>query len=99
MLTVICCYHGNIHAVQSQASRRSEVAWLRLPAELYPCGGVCVRQAAAVVAAGERAEVVQRLHSGQRAGDHGDGAGRRIVGRAPQRQRVVRWAGEAQRVV
>lgn len=55
-----------------------------------------------VRATAKRAEVVQRLHAGQRVGDHGDGAGRHqgdVVGRAPQRERIVRRARQAQRVV
>lgn len=78
--------------------------WLiqRGPAELYPCGGVAVGQVGAVLAATKSIEIVQRLHPGQRVGDHGDGAGRHqwdVVGRPAQSEGVVGGAREAQRVV
>lgn len=57
---------------------------------------------AGVVLRVERAVGVQRLHRCQRVGDHGDGFWRHerdVVGGAAQRERVVRRAGEPERVV
>lgn len=71
-------------------------------AELYPGGGVSVRDVCAVLAPAEGVKRVQRLHARERVGDHGDGVGgheRDVVGGAAERERVVGRAGEPQRVV
>lgn len=71
-------------------------------AELYSGGGVSVGNVCAVLASAEGVERVERLHTRERVWDHGDGVGgheRDVVGRPAQRERVVRRAGEPQRVV
>ena len=71
-------------------------------AELYSGGGVSVWYVCAVLASAEGVECVQRLHARERVGDHGDGVGGHewdVVGRPAERERVVRRAGEPQRVV
>ncbi|KAG7259438.1 hypothetical protein CRUP_002060, partial [Coryphaenoides rupestris] len=74
---------------------------------LYPGGGVWVWQRVVVPGGGGRGgegaeAVVQGLHGAQGAGDHGDGVGRHqrhVVGRPPQRQRVVGRTRRPQDVV
>lgn len=57
-----------------------------------------MRKGVVVAGGGEGVEGMERLHTGDSTGDHGDGVGshqRYIVRGTAERQSVVRWAGRS----